>query len=65
VLSWRAGRAHPEAALATALVLGSVAHPVAWVMHGWRVWALIVIPLRRGRHRRPAFDHGEESRARS
>jgi hypothetical protein len=45
VLSWRAARAHPEAALATALVLASVAHPVAWVMHGYRVWPLIVIPL--------------------
>jgi hypothetical protein len=45
VLSWRAARAHPEAALATALVLASVAHPVAWVMHGYRVWPLILIPL--------------------
>jgi hypothetical protein len=45
VLSWRAARAHPEAALATALVLAAVAHPVAWVMHGYKVWPLIVVPL--------------------
>jgi hypothetical protein len=45
VLSWRAARAHPEGALATALVLAAVAHPVAWVMHGYRVWPLILVPL--------------------
>jgi hypothetical protein len=45
VLSWRAARAHPEGALATALVLAAVAHPVAWVMHGYKVWPLIVVPL--------------------
>jgi hypothetical protein len=45
VLSWRAARSHPEAALATALVLAAVAHPVAWVMHGYRVWPLILVPL--------------------
>jgi hypothetical protein len=45
VLSWRAARVHPEAALSTALVLAAVAHPVAWVMHGYRVWPLILVPL--------------------
>jgi hypothetical protein len=45
MLSWRAARTHPQAALATALVLASVAHPVAWVMHGYKVWPLIVVPL--------------------
>jgi hypothetical protein len=45
VLSWRAARDHPETALATALVLAAVAHPVAWVMHGYRVWPLILLPL--------------------
>jgi hypothetical protein len=45
VLSWRAARTHPAAALATALVLAAVAHPVAWVMHGYKVWPPIVVPL--------------------
>jgi hypothetical protein len=45
VLSWRAAREHPEAPLGTALVLVSVAHPVAWVLHGYAVWPHIVVPL--------------------
>jgi hypothetical protein len=45
VLSWRAARARPEAALGTALVLTSVAYPVAWKMHGYSAWPLILVPL--------------------
>jgi hypothetical protein len=45
VLSWRAAARRPEAALATALVLVSVAHPVAWKLHGYAVWPHIVVPL--------------------
>lgn len=45
VFSWRAARARPEAALATALVLVSVAWPLAWTMHGYAVWPHIVVPL--------------------
>jgi hypothetical protein len=45
VFSWRAARARPEAALATALVLVSVAWPLAWRMHGYAVWPYIVVPL--------------------
>jgi hypothetical protein len=45
VFSWRAARARPEAALATALVLVSVAWPLAWRMHGYAVWPHIVVPL--------------------
>ena len=45
VFSWRSARTRPEAALATALVLASVAHPVAWLLHGYAVWPQIVIPL--------------------
>jgi hypothetical protein len=45
VLSWRAARSRPEPALATALVLVTVAHPVAWVFHGYRVWPFILVPL--------------------
>jgi small subunit ribosomal protein S2 len=45
IFSWRAARARPEAALATALVLVSVAWPLAWTMHGYAVWPHIVIPL--------------------
>jgi cytochrome bd-type quinol oxidase subunit 2 len=45
VLSWRAARDHPEAALGTALVLAAVAYPVAWVLHGYAVWPHIVVPL--------------------
>ena len=45
VFSWRAARTRPEAALATALVLVSVAWPLAWRMHGYAVWPLILIPL--------------------
>ena len=45
VFSWRAARTRPEIALGTALVLVSVAHPVAWVMHGYAVWPHIVVPL--------------------
>jgi hypothetical protein len=45
VFSWRAARTRPEAALATALVLVSVAWPLAWKMHGYAVWPHIVLPL--------------------
>ncbi len=45
VLSWRASRTRPEAALATALVLVSVAWPLAWTMHGYAVWPQIIVPL--------------------
>jgi hypothetical protein len=45
VLSWRAARTRPEAPLGTALVLLAVAHPVAWVMHGYAVWPHILVPL--------------------
>jgi hypothetical protein len=45
VLSWRAARRRPEAALATALVLMSVAYPLAWKLHGYRIWPTILIPL--------------------
>jgi len=45
VLSWRAAPTRPEAALATALVLVSVAYPLAWVLHGHAVWPTILIPL--------------------
>jgi hypothetical protein len=45
VLSWRAARDHPEAALGTALALAGVAYPVAWVLHGYAVWPHIVVPL--------------------
>jgi hypothetical protein len=45
VLSWRAVHTRPEAALATALVLVSVAYPVAWVLHGYAVWPTILVPL--------------------
>ena len=45
VWSWREARTRPEAALGTALVLLAVAHPVAWVMHGYAVWPYIVVPL--------------------
>ena len=45
VFSWRAARSRPEAALATALVLVSVAWPLAWRMHGYAVWPHILVPL--------------------
>jgi hypothetical protein len=45
MLSWRAARTRPEAALATALVLVSVAYPVAWKLHGYAVWPTILVPL--------------------
>jgi hypothetical protein len=45
VFSWRTARTRPEAALATALVLVSVAWPLAWRMHGYAVWPHIVVPL--------------------
>jgi cytochrome bd-type quinol oxidase subunit 2 len=45
VFSWRAARTRPETALATALVLVSVAWPLAWRMHGYAVWPHIVVPL--------------------
>jgi hypothetical protein len=45
VFSWRVARTRPEAALATALVLVSVAWPLAWRMHGYAVWPHIVVPL--------------------
>jgi hypothetical protein len=43
--SWGAARTSPEVALATALVLVTVAWPLAWTMHGYAVWPHIVIPL--------------------
>jgi hypothetical protein len=45
VWSWREARTRPEAALGTSLVLLAVAHPVAWVMHGYAVWPHILVPL--------------------
>jgi hypothetical protein len=45
VFSWRAARARPEAALATALALLAVAYPLAWRMHGYAVWPHILVPL--------------------
>jgi hypothetical protein len=45
VLSWRAARTRPEAALATALVLVSVAFPFAWKLHGYHVFPAILMPL--------------------
>lgn len=43
--SWGAARTRPEAALATALVLVTVAWPLAWKLHGYAVWPHIVVPL--------------------
>ena len=43
--SWGAARRRPEAALATALVLVSVAYPVAWKLHGYAIWPTILVPL--------------------
>jgi hypothetical protein len=45
VWSWREARTRPEAALGTALVLLAVAHPMAWLMHGYAVWPHILVPL--------------------
>jgi hypothetical protein len=45
VFSWRAARTRPEAALGTALVMASVAWPLAWVLHGYAVWPHILVPL--------------------
>jgi hypothetical protein len=45
VLSWRVARTRPEAALATALVLVSVAYPLAWKLHGYAVRPTILVPL--------------------
>jgi hypothetical protein len=45
VLAWRAARRRPEMALATALVLLSVAYPLAWRMHGYAIWPHILLPL--------------------
>jgi hypothetical protein len=45
VFTWRAARQRPEVALATALVLVSVAWPLAWRLHGYAVWPHIVVPL--------------------
>jgi peptidoglycan/LPS O-acetylase OafA/YrhL len=45
VVTWRAARTRPEWALATALLLACLAYPVAWVMHGYRIWPTIVVPL--------------------
>jgi hypothetical protein len=45
VLSWRAARTRPEAALATALVLVSVAAPFAWKLAGYYIFPTILIPL--------------------
>jgi hypothetical protein len=43
--SWGAARSSPGAALATALVLVSVAYPVAWKLHGYAIWPTILVPL--------------------
>jgi cytochrome bd-type quinol oxidase subunit 2 len=43
--SWGAARRSPEAALATALVLVSVAYPLAWKLHGYAIWPTILVPL--------------------
>jgi hypothetical protein len=48
VYSWRAVGARPEVALGTALVLASVAWPLAWVLHGYAVWPHILVPLTLG-----------------
>jgi hypothetical protein len=45
VYAWRTVRRHPEPALATGLVLASVAYPLAWVIQGYRVWPAILLPL--------------------
>jgi hypothetical protein len=45
VFTWRAARTRPELALATALVLVSVAWPLSWRLHGYAVWPHIVVPL--------------------
>jgi hypothetical protein len=45
VYAWRTVRRQPEPALATGLVLASVAYPVAWVIQGYRVWPAILLPL--------------------
>lgn len=45
VISWRVARGRPEAALATALVLVSVAWPLAWTLRGYAVSPHIVVPL--------------------
>jgi hypothetical protein len=45
VYSWRNARTRPETALGTALVLLAVAHPLAWVLHGYAVWPHILLPL--------------------
>jgi len=44
VLSWRAARSDPAPALATGLVLVSVAYPLVWALHPYDVWPLIVLP---------------------
>jgi hypothetical protein len=43
--SWGAVRTNPKAALGTALVLVTVAYPLAWKLHGYAVWPHIVVPL--------------------
>jgi hypothetical protein len=45
VFTWRAARTRPELALGTALVLMSVAWPLAWRLHGYAVWPHILVPL--------------------
>jgi hypothetical protein len=45
VFGWRAARSRPEAALATALVLVSVAPPFAWRVHEYAAWPAILIPF--------------------
>jgi hypothetical protein len=45
IYAWRTARTRPEAALGTALVLMSVAWPLAWVMHGYAVWPHILLPV--------------------
>jgi hypothetical protein len=43
--SWGAVRTNPKAALATAVVLVSVAYPLAWKLHGYAIWPTILVPL--------------------
>jgi hypothetical protein len=45
VYSWRVARTRPEPALGTALVLMSIAWPLAWVLHGYAVWPHILVPI--------------------
>jgi hypothetical protein len=44
VLSWRAARSYPAPALATGLVLMSLAYPLVWAVYPYDPWPLIVLP---------------------